>query len=113
MSNGMNWEQLDFQTQQAIRMMAIMEQASRSSAIPLCKDLQNVPYFIALMKNAALNIGNALLPVMQAIMPALNTFITVVNKATGALATFMQLLFGKKASASPMSSMASDVGAVR
>lgn len=113
MSNGMNWEQLDFQTQQAIRMMAIMEQASTKFGNTLMQGpTTSLAYFIALMKNAALNIGNALLPVMQAIMPALNAFATVVNKATGALATFMQLLFGKKASASPMSSMASDVGAV-
>lgn len=113
MSNGLNWEQLDFQTQQAIRMMAIMEQASTKFGNTLMQGpTTSLAYFVALMKNAALNIGNALLPVMQAIMPALNTFATVVNKATGALATFMQLLFGKKASASPMSSMASDVGAV-
>lgn len=113
MSNGMNWEQLDFQTQQAIRMMAIMEQASTKFGNTLMQGpTTSLAYFIALMKNAALNIGNALLPVMQAIMPALNAFASVVNKATGALATFMQLLFGKKASASPMSSMASDVGAV-
>ena len=113
MSNGLNWEQLDFQTQQAIRMMAIMEQASTKFGNTLMQGpTTSLAYFVALMKNAALNIGNALLPVMQAIMPALNAFATVVNKATGALATFMQLLFGKKASASPMSSMASDVGAV-
>ena len=110
LANGRSWEQLDFNTQQAIRMMGILEQASTKFGNTLMQGpTTSIAYFIALLKNAALNIGNAFLPVIQAIMPALNAFASVVNKATGALAVFMQLLFGKKASASPMSSMANDV----
>lgn len=113
LSNGRSWEQLDFNTQQAIRMMGILEQASTKFGNTLMQGpTTSIAYFVALLKNAALNIGNAFLPVIQAIMPALNAFASVVNKATGALAVFMQLLFGKKASASPMSSMANDVKGV-
>lgn len=113
LANGRSWEQLDFNTQQAIRMMGILEQASIKFGNNLMQGpTTSIAYFIALLKNAALNIGNAFLPVIQAIMPALNAFASVVNKATGALAVFMQLLFGKKASASPMSSMANDVKGV-
>lgn len=110
LANGRSWEQLDFNTQQAIRMMGILEQVSTKFGNTIMQGpTTSLAYFTALMKNAALNIGNALLPVMQAIMPALNTFASILNKATGALATFMQLLFGKKVSASPMSTMANDV----
>ena len=110
LANGRSWDQLDFNTQQAIRMMGILEQASTKFGNTLMQGpTTSIAYFVALLKNAALNIGNAFLPVIQAIMPALNAFASVVNKATGALAVFMQLLFGKKASASPMSSMANDV----
>lgn len=113
LANGRSWDQLDFNTQQAIRMMGILEQASTKFGNTLMQGpTTSIAYFIALLKNAALNIGNAFLPVIQAIMPALNAFASVVNKATGALAVFMQLLFGKKASASPMSSMANDVKGV-
>lgn len=113
LANGRSWDQLDFNTQQAIRMMGILEQASTKFGNTLMQGpTTSIAYFIALLKNAALNIGNAFLPVIQAIMPALNAFASVVNKVTGALAVFMQLLFGKKASASPMSSMANDVKGV-
>lgn len=113
LANGRSWDQLDFNTQQAIRMMGILEQASTKFGNTLMQGpTTSIAYFVALLKNAALNIGNAFLPVIQAIMPALNAFASVVNKATGALAVFMQLLFGKKASASPMSSMANDVKGV-
>lgn len=113
LANGRSWDQLDFNTQQAIRMIGILEQASTKFGNTLMQGpTTSIAYFVALLKNAALNIGNAFLPVIQAIMPALNAFASVVNKATGALAVFMQLLFGKKASASPMSSMANDVKGV-
>lgn len=113
LANGRSWEQLDFNTQQAIRMMGILEQASTKFGNNLMQGpTTSIAYFVALLKNAALNIGNAFLPVISAIMPALSAFASVVNKATGALAVFMQLLFGKKASASPMSSMANDVKGV-
>ena len=111
MSNGMKWEQLDFQTQQAIRMMAIMEQASTKFGNTLMKGpATSLATFTALMKNAALNLGNAFLPVIQAVTPFLVGFARVLNQVTGALATFMQLLFGKKASVdSPVSQAKNDI----
>lgn len=111
MSNGMKWDQLDFQTQQAIRMMAIMEQASTKFGNTLMKGpATSLATFTALMKNAALNLGNAFLPVVQAVTPFLVGFAKVLNQVTGALATFMQLLFGKKASVdSPVSQAKNDI----
>lgn len=111
MSNGMKWDQLDFQTQQAIRMMAIMEQASTKFGNTLMKGPAiSLATFTALMKNATLNLGNAFLPVVQAVTPFLVGFAKVLNQVTGALATFMQLLFGKKASVySPVSQAKNDI----
>lgn len=95
-ANGRTWDQLDFNTQQAIRMMAILEQASKKYGNSLMQGpTTSLAYFVALLKNSALNIGNAFLPVLNAIMPALNTFASFLNTATSALATFTQLLFGK------------------
>ena len=96
LANGRSWAQLDFNTQQAIRMMAILEQASKKYGNTLMQGpATSLAYFVALLKNSALNIGNAFLPVLNAIMPALNTFASFLNTATSALATFTQLLFGK------------------
>lgn len=96
LANGRSWAQLDFNTQQAIRMMAILEQASKKYGNTLMQGpTTSLAYFVALLKNSALNIGNAFLPVLNAIMPALNTFASFLNTATSALATFTQLLFGK------------------
>lgn len=95
-ANGRSWAQLDFNTQQAIRMMAILEQASKKYGTTLMQGpTTSLAYFVALLKNSALNIGNAFLPILNAMMPALNTFASFLNTATSALATFTQLLFGK------------------
>lgn len=111
-ANGRSWEQLDFNTQQAIRMLAILEQASVKYGDSVMQGpVSSLAYFVALLKDSALNIGNALLPVIQAIMPILNSFAMVLRTVTGHLATFMQLLFGKTAEVSDgMSNTVKSVG---
>lgn len=100
-ANGQSWSQLDFNTQQAIRMMAILEQASSKYGDTVMQGpVSSLAYFVALLKDSALNIGNALLPVIRSVMPALNAFGQVLKTVTGYFATFMQLLFGKTAETS-------------
>lgn len=113
-ANGQSWSQLDFNTQQAIRMMAILEQASAKYGDTVMQGpVSSLAYFTALLKDSALNIGNALLPVMQAIMPALSAFGQVLKTVTGYFATFMQLLFGKTAEASGgVSELSNSMGGV-
>lgn len=98
-ANGQSWEQLDFQTQQQIRLMAILEQATKRYGDTLQDNVNNrIATFKALMKDSALNIGNAFLPIINAIMPILNAFASVIRTATAKLAEFIQLLFDKKVS---------------
>lgn len=98
-ANGQSWEQLDFQTQQQIRLMAILEQATKRYGDTLQDNVNNrIATFKALMKDSALNIGNAFLPIINAIMPILNAFASVIRTATAKLAEFIQILFDKKVS---------------
>lgn len=98
-ANGQSWEQLDFQTQQQIRLMAILEQATKRYGDTLQDNVNNrISTFKALMKDSALNIGNIFLPIINAIMPYLNAFASVIRTATAKLAEFIQLLFDKKVS---------------
>ena len=98
-ANGQSWQQLDFQTQQQIRLMAILEQATKRYGDTLQDNVNNrISTFKALMKDSALNIGNAFLPIINAIMPILNAFASVIRTATAKLAEFIQLLFDKKVS---------------
>lgn len=98
-ANGQSWQQLDFQTQQQIRLMAILEQATKRYGDTLQDNVNNrISTFKALMKDSALNIGNMFLPIINAIMPILNAFASVVRTATAKLAEFIQLLFDKKVS---------------
>lgn len=98
-ANGQSWQQLDFQTQQQIRLMAILEQATKRYGETLQDNVNNrISTFKALMKDSALNIGNAFLPIINAIMPILNAFASVIRTTTAKLAEFIQLLFDKKVS---------------
>ena len=98
-ANGQSWQQLDFQTQQQIRLMAILEQASARFGDTLEGSVNgSIALFKALLKDSALNIGNAFLPVIDALMPILNTFAAAVKYVTAKLAELVQLLFNKRVS---------------
>ena len=97
-ANGQSWDQLDYQTQQQIRLMAILEQATAKYGTTLSQSVNGrISLFKSLLKDSALNIGNAFLPIINAIMPILNSFAMVLKNVTGKLAEFIALLFNKKA----------------
>ena len=97
-ANGQSWDQLDYQTQQQIRLMAILEQATAKYGTTLSQSVNGrISLFKSLLKDSALNIGNAFLPIITAIMPILNSFAMVLKNVTGKLAEFIALLFNKKA----------------
>ena len=97
-ANGQSWDQLDYQTQQQIRLMAILEQATAKYGTTLSQSVNGrISLFKSLLKDAALNVGNAFLPIINAVMPILNSFALVLKNVTGKLAEFIALMFNKKA----------------
>lgn len=97
-ANGKSWDQLDYQTQQQIRLMAILEQATAKYGDTLSNSVNgSISLFKSLLKDSALNIGNAFLPIINAIMPVLNSFAMVLKNVTAKLAEFIALMFNKKA----------------
>lgn len=97
-ANGQSWQQLDYQTQQQIRLMAILEQATAKYGDTLSNSVNgSISLFKSLMKDSALNLGNAMLPIINAIMPVLNSFAMVLKSVTAKLAEFIALIFNKKA----------------
>ena len=97
-ANGQSWDQLDYQTQQQIRLMAILEQATAKYGTTLSRSVNGrISLFKSLLKDAALNVGNAFLPIVNAVMPVLNSFAMVLKNVTAKLAEFIALMFNKKA----------------
>ena len=97
-ANGQSWQQLDYQTQQQIRLMAILEQATVKYGDTLSNSVNgSISLFKSLMKDSALNLGNSMLPIINAIMPVLNSFAMVLKNVTAKLAEFIALMFNKKA----------------
>lgn len=97
-ANGQSWQQLDYQTQQQIRLMAILEQATAKYGDTLSNSVNgSISLFKSLMKDTALNLGNSMLPIINAIMPVLNSFAMVLKNVTAKLAEFIALMFNKKA----------------
>ncbi|VLR58005.1 phage tail length tape-measure protein [Streptococcus pneumoniae] len=97
-ANGQSWQQLDYKTQQQIRLMAILEQATAKYGNTLSNSVNGrISLFKSLMKDAALNLGNSMLPIINAIMPVLNSFAMVLKNVTAKLAEFIALMFNKKA----------------
>ena len=96
-ANGQSWDQLDYQTQQQIRLMAILEQATAKYGTTLSQSVNGrISLFKSLLKDAALNVGNAFLPIINAVMPVLNSFAMVLKNVTAKLAEFIALMFNKK-----------------
>lgn len=95
-ANGKSWQQLDFQTQQQIRLMAILEQANQKYGDSLAGTTATRQLnFVATLKNIQLNLGQAFLPIYNVILPALTSLASSVENITAHLAAFSQALFGK------------------
>lgn len=98
-ANGKSWDQLSFQTQQQIRLMAILEQTSNKFGGEVFSNTNSsLQQFVAVLKDVALNIGTAFLPIMNVVMPILTNFAMGLRTVTGYVAAFMQTLFGYKPS---------------
>lgn len=100
LADGKTWQQLNFQTQQQIRLAAILEQTYARYGTTLADTTQTRHnQFIASLKNVQLTLGQAFLPIYNAILPPLTTFMNALSKAISIIAQFTTALFGKPKSA--------------
>ncbi|UWG96778.1 hypothetical protein LPY66_18155 [Dehalobacter sp. DCM] len=94
-ANGKSWDQLDFQTQQQIRLFAIFEQSSSKFGTSVYNNTASgLMQFTALLKDAQLNLGQAFLPIVNSVIPILVSFANNLKYVTGVFSQFMQALFG-------------------
>lgn len=94
-ANGKSWNQLDFQTQQQIRLFGILEQTSKKFGNEVFNNTNSsLQQLVAVLKDCALNIGNTFLPIVNVVLPILTSFAMKIREVTSYIATFMQVLFG-------------------
>lgn len=95
-ANGKTWNQLDFKVQQQIRLAAILEQTYQRYGSTLADTTQTrQAQFIASLKNIQLNIGQAFLPIYNAVLPALTALANKIEQVTSTFAAFTESIFGK------------------
>lgn len=109
-ADGKTWNQLSYQVQQQIRLMAILEQANNKYGDSLAgTTATRQMMFLATLKNIKLNLGNAFLPIYNIVLPILNSFASKLEAVTATFASFMNAVFGMdiKTTTSAISSAAS------
>ena len=95
LANGKSWNQLSFQTQQQIRLMAILEQTSSKFGNEVFQNTNSsLQQLVAILKDVALNLGNAFLPIANVVIPLLSKMAMWLRTVASYFATFMQTLFG-------------------
>lgn len=95
-ANGKTWAQLDFRVQQQIRLAAILEQTYARYGDSLADNTQTrQARFIATLKNIQLNLGQAFLPIYNAVLPVLTAMGNKLESVTEKLKYFTQAIFGK------------------
>lgn len=94
-ANGRTWSQIPFQTQQIIRMLGIMEQSAKLNGETLANTTNTaLSQFNAILKDAQLALGQALLPLLQMAIPLMLKFAEVIEFATIKIKQFSDVLFG-------------------
>ena len=95
LANGKSWNQLSFQTQQQIRLMAILEQTASKFGNEVFQNTNSsLQQLVAILKDVAFNLGNAFLPIANVVIPLLSKMAMWLRTVTSYFATFMQTLFG-------------------
>lgn len=95
-ANGRSWKQLDFQTQQQIRLMAILEQTTKKYGDAVNQNTgSQLQQLVAQLRNVQLSLGQAFMPIVQIILPILTSFASGLAYIMGLLAQFSHVLFGK------------------
>lgn len=94
-ANGKHWNQLSFQTQQQIRLMAILEQAQAKYGDQIANTtIARQMQLVSQLKNVKLALGQAFMPIYNYILPALIRFATALATVMNFIAQFTTALFG-------------------
>jgi hypothetical protein len=97
LANGKHWNQLDFKTQQQIRLMAILEQSNKKYGQSLADTTQSAKNRLgAEWSNLMTEMGNMFLPVVTPILKGLTYIIHYVTIAFNLISRFTKALFGYK-----------------
>lgn len=110
-----SWAQLDFQTQQQIRLAAILEQTYARYGDTLADTTQTrQAQFVASLKNIQLSLGQAFLPIYNAVLPALTSMANALGKVINYIAQFVTALFGApKAAQNQATAIKTQVGGMK
>ncbi|WP_082347330.1 phage tail protein [Bacillus sp. FJAT-18017] len=96
-ANGASWQQLNFQTQQQIRYMAILEQATQKYGTTVADSTSvRMGTFVQSLNNVKLALGQAFLPILNVALPVLTVLANKVAAVMGVVAQFVRALIGKK-----------------
>lgn len=108
-ANGRTWDKLTFQEQQQIRVLSILEQTSSQFGDSIKHNMNyQLMQLTATLKNIALNIGQAFMPILNVVVPILNTMANALEMVTSKLAAFMNALFGTNFNSGPGANTSQD-----
>ncbi|MBO9597845.1 MAG: hypothetical protein J7559_08530 [Cohnella sp.] len=94
-ANGRHWDQLDFRTQQQIRLQAILEQANKRYGDTIQNNVMSKQTMLMeQLKDVKLNLSQAFLPIWDAILPALTALAKGISEVTEGVARLMYFLRG-------------------
>lgn len=92
-----SWLQLDFQTQQQIRLYAILEQAAKKYGVSLLDNTASATSkFTAGLQDIKLQLGLAFMPIWNAVLPALTAMANAISRVLSFVAQMSSALFGQK-----------------
>lgn len=95
-ANGKSWQQLNFQTQQQIRLFAILEQSAFKYGSEISNNTSSsVARLSSIIKDIALNIGQAFLPIIDIMLPKLEAFAQRIKVLSQYFSEFSRAIFGQ------------------
>jgi len=90
-----SWDKLSFNTQQQIRLFAILEQSQKKYGDEIANNtISRQQQLVAQLNNTKLALGQAFLPIYNAVLPPLIKMATALANAASFVSQFVQALFG-------------------
>lgn len=109
-ANGKSWDKLSYQTQQQILYFGILEQATKKYGTAIADNTTSrQAQFVAQLKNTQLSLGQAFLPIYNAVLPALTKMAQSLATTMDYIAQFSQALFGKASTTKQVDAQAAAV----